>query len=235
MKNLVLLIMLAAGLYACSLNDPMIYDEKPSVYFADFSDNADSLVYSFTTTAYDTATINLRVKLLGALIEDRMYSVVINPESTAEEGKHFDALNDTYTYTAGQTTVNLPIHLNYSPDLDDNTVVLSISLVANDQMDLGYPDKITARILITNQLIKPVYWDYPFSLYFGVYSKVKHQICTDIMGHDFPLTLAEARFWNNSYTAYGYWMHAGRLAAVYFAKNKVYDENGNLINTWSPF
>ena len=162
------------------------------------------------------------------------YKVEINPESTAEEGVHYEPLLDEYIFTAGKSTVELPVYVKYSPDLDEGTVTLSFRLVESDQMDVGYPNQLNARLLITNQLIKPVYWDSILSIYFSSYSKVKHEICTEIMGHDFPLTLEEAKYYDNE-TIYGYWMHAGREAAAYFATHDVYDENDNLISTWIPF
>jgi Domain of unknown function (DUF4843) len=235
MKKIVLIVIASLALFSCSQNERMLYEEKPAVYFADMSNEADSVVFTFTTTAEDEATVNLKVTLLGALYEDRMYSVVVNPGSTAKEGVHYEALQEEYTYTAGKTSVNLPIRVMYNSDLDNNIVVLSVSLVANDQMDVGYPDKLTARIMLTNQLVKPSYWDSLLSFYFGEYSKVKHQILTDIMGHDFPATKAETEYYGDEYSIYGYWMHAGREAAEYFAKHTVYDENGNVIATWLPY
>jgi hypothetical protein len=235
MKKIVIALIAMVAIYSCSQNEQMFYDEKPAVYFADMSTDADSVVFSFLTTPENTAVVNLSVKLLGALYEDKSFSVHVNPESTAQEGVHYEALNETYTFPAGETTVDLPVHLLYSPDLDSSLVELSVRLMANDEMDTGYPNRLNARVQVTNLLAKPSYWESLLYYYFGEYSKVKHQICSDLMGHDFPGTREEAEYYNDSYTIYGYWQHAGREAAEYFAKNKVYDENGNLITTWVPY
>lgn len=73
-------------------------------------------------------------------------------------------------------------------ELDEATVMLELSLKATESLSLGYPDRVNMRLMITNQLVKPAYWDMPLALYFGEYSKVKHQRCILLMGHDFPLT-----------------------------------------------
>ena len=62
--------------------------------------------------------------------------------------------------------------------------------------------------MITNQLVKPAYWDMPLALYFGEYSKVKHQRCILLMGHDFPLTKEELIGWGGL-NYYSYWMQQG--------------------------
>ncbi len=72
----------------------------------------------------------------------------------------------------------------------------------------------------------------PLALYFGVYSKVKHNISIKLLGHDFPLTLTQAI--NEPYS-FGYWSVAGRAVCQYVIENEVYDEDGNRIMPWSTF
>jgi hypothetical protein len=66
-------------------------------------------------------------------------------------------------------------------------------------------------------------------IYYGPYSRVKHDICIALQGHDFPETLQQ--FAAPPYSI-GYWMSQGRIAAKYFTDNIVYDENGNQILSW---
>ncbi|WP_439184630.1 DUF4843 domain-containing protein [Carboxylicivirga taeanensis] len=233
-KTLIQLCLIILTIYGCSQNERLQYDEKPGVYFADYDQNSDSLVYSFTTTPNAIDTINLRVKILGSATKDLVYKINVSSESTAQEGVHYVGLNDTHTFPAGKSSTNLPLILTKSADLEDSMVTLSLELVGTDDMDVGYLDKSSVRIFLTDQLIKPQYWDSKFQRYFGEYSKVKHQLCIDIMGHDFPLTYQETRGWGG-YSAYSYWMYVGREAAKYIATNDVYDENGKLIPLWEPY
>lgn len=233
-KILIFIIGTCCLFYACSENDRMVYDSKPSVYFADLNSGADSVVYSFTATPKMKDTVYFKVKLLGFTSIDREYRVKINPESTAEVGVHYEALKGMYIYPAGKEFVLLPICIMKSPDLDTSIVTLSFRLETTEYLDAEYLNQISGRLIVTNQQVKPEYWDTLFYLYFGEYSKVKHRICAIIMGHDFPLTKEETLGWGGlSY--YAYWMHAGRDAAAYFAENEVYDENGRKIEAWEPF
>ena len=67
----------------------------------------------------------------------------------------------------------------------------------------------------------------PLALYFGEYSKVKHQRCILLMGHDFPLTKEELIGWGGL-NYYSYWMQQGRVVCEYYATHTEYDEDGNL-------
>ena len=89
------------------------------------------------------------------------------------------------------------------------------------------PPRVKMRLMITNQLVKPAYWDMPLALYFGEYSKVKHQRCILLMGHDFPLTKEELIGWGGL-NYYSYWMQQGRVVCEYYATHTEYDEDGNL-------
>ncbi len=235
MKKIIILAITGLIAWSCTQNEPLLYTAKPAVYFNELSNDADSVIYSFTTTVDERDTVYISVKLLGAIPEDKTFKISVDEEaSTAKAGVHYEALRESFVYPAGKVTVNVPFYMLYSADLDTSLLSLDFAIESNDDMDAGYSDHVQGRIIITNQLFKPVYWDYPMSLYFGEYSRVKHQICTDIMGHDFPLTLEEAQYWNGE-TIYGYWMRAGREVAEYIASHEVYDENGELISDWIPF
>ena len=129
----------------------------------------------------------------------------------------------------------IQIHVKLLGDLlDEATVMLELSLKATESLSLGYPDRVNMRLMITNQLVKPAYWDMPLALYFGEYSKVKHQRCILLMGHDFPLTKEELIGWGGL-NYYSYWMQQGRVVCEYYATHTEYDEDGNLITVWNPF
>lgn len=62
---------------------------------------------------------------------------------------------------------------------------------------------------------------------FGPYSRKKHEIFIQVLGHDFPATSAE-------YSAMGdYWQTVMYHMNNYFTENyPIYDENGNIIEPW---
>lgn len=223
-------------LSSCSENDRMTYRDKSAVYFPEYVEGADSLVYSFLISGKERDVIDIYVKILGALPEKPVkYKVTVSENSTAVAGKHYTALPEFFEYPANTSIASFPVEvLKIGTELDDKTVVLELRLEPTEDLGIGYLDRLKMRLMITNQLVKPYYWDMPLSLYFGEYSKAKHQKCIEIMGHDFPLKESELMGWNGT-TAYTYWMLQGRVVCQYYATHEEYDENGNRIEVWSPF
>ena len=235
MKNIkILLISLLCVLCSCSENDRMIWESNSGVYFTDYNETADSLMYSFRISAQNRDTIFMLVKLQGQLLEQPLnFKLAVHPSSTAVEGRDYEPLNEVYQFPVGKSLMQLPIIVTNNETLDSQIVSLNLSLEATDELEVALPGRDKVRILLTNQLIKPNYWDMPLSLYFGEYSKTKHLKCIEVMGHDFPLKESELASFDK--TGYAYWMKAGRVVCSFYAENKVYDENGNLILPWDPF
>jgi hypothetical protein len=216
----------------CRKNEIIKYNEKPAVYFSTLNDN-DSLVYSFIGKAVTTDTVYLDVKLLGdKLLSGKKYKVEVNDAmSNAKETVHYKKPDDFYTFPEGVFDTKLPVII-YNTDelLKTQSVLLTLTLKSTDELNTGYPTKINAHIVITNQLVKPSYWNGLLVIFYGAYSKVKHETCIQLQGHDFPTTQAEALA-----APYGvaYWISYGRVAAKYFTDNIVNDENGNRILPWA--
>lgn len=59
-------------LWRCNENDHMTWKSKGGVYFEDYSQEADSLQYSFRITGLERDTLQLTVKLQGALLDRPM-------------------------------------------------------------------------------------------------------------------------------------------------------------------
>ena len=235
MKKIFLIISLfSLSLFSCNKNERIVYEEKPAIYFLQSLDEysgeiKDSVNYTFTMTTESFDTVLLRVNLLGSIKEDKYFKLKVAPESSAIEGTHYKPLEDKYLMAAVSVKIMIPIYVLQQPDLDTEFKSLIIDIVADDTFDIGYEENYRTRVFITNQVIKPSYWDDFLILYFGEYSKVKHEICIDqIMNHDFPIE-ADDNF------DYGYYMNMGRKASLYFRLNVVEDENGNIIETWDPF
>lgn len=230
-KLIVLLLPLGMLLTHCKEEQLQSYNENPAVYFANFSEN-DSLLHSLAGTSGISDTVYITIKLLGATLNtDRQFNIQVDPTyTTAQAGQHYELLKESYTFPAHQFSLDIPIILyNTDPELERNSFKLGLSLLQTDEMNIGYPNRSKARIIFTNQLIKPSYWDTYLKNYYGDYSKVKHQKCIEIQKFDFPATREEidnhlqARF-----------MSYGRLVCKYFIENDVYDENSNKILPWSP-
>lgn len=233
MKKYILILSILA-LFACEKNEKLIFDSKPGLYFA-LEDDVDSLQYSLLGSLSDSDTVRIPLKIMGdALSYDARYKVTVVAEgTTAEVGKHYSPLSDSYIIEAGEFVKDFEIEiLKADPALETESRAIVLRLVETDDFTIGYTKGSNVKLIITNQIIKPSYWDMPFSLYFGEYSKVKHNVIINILGHDFPLTLSQA--FRAPYSS-GYWMVAGRAACQYFIENDVNDESGKKILPWSTF
>lgn len=225
------LLLLVAG-SGCTENETFVYTTKPAVYFGV---GQELQHFSFAGHIGDTAIINLDVRLLGKELDsEKRYAIRVDEENTTViEGVHYKKLNDLQIFPGKKFNAILPVEVYRTPDLLlDTTFYLALTLVDAEEMDAGYPKRISAKIGITGHLVKPGYWDGWINLYFGEYSRMKHTVCISIMGHDFPLSEAEARG-----SKYGptYWMVMGRAVYTYFMENPTLDENGNPITLWEPF
>lgn len=223
------LLFLGSG---CSENETFVYSTKPSIYF---TLGRDSLDFTFAGYEGDTAKISLEMALLGVELEkDGKYALRVVPEgTTAVEGKHYKRIDDFQIFPAHSFHVLFPLEVyRIDNELQDKTVYLNLEIVDTEDIDAGFSRQSRLRIGITDQLIKPYYWDSYLKLYYSDYSRVKHNRCILIQGHDFPPTEVEAKA-----SPYGaaYWMVMGRAACEYFMANSTEDENGNLISSWQPY
>ncbi|MBD0837013.1 DUF4843 domain-containing protein [Aestuariibaculum suncheonense] len=230
--NIITLGLVMAAVFSCD-NDEFVYHEKDGVYF----NVTDSVYYSFKGKTTSSDTLKIPVKIMGDVSDlDRSFKVMIDQENTtAEEGIHYKALDETYTFSANKFTEDLELVVyKDDPALLTEDRIIALKLLPTNDFNLGYTDKIELKVYITNQIIKPSYWDDFLDLYFGEYSKVKHNMAITVMGHDFPYLRSEAISVTAGY-GYGYWQSQGRATVTYFIENEVYDENGNRIYPWSVF
>lgn len=226
-----LILVVSFCLFSCEKNEIPFYKDPAALYFADFDKGADSLVFSFTMSAGEEDTLKLRVNLLGnALTERKAIPLrVVEEESSAIAGVHYKQIEDVYV-DEKTGKCNIPVVLTYEKSMDSEIYVLTLELYKDEFYDVAYKGKHKVRLMITNQLVKPDYWESLLSLYFGAYSKVKHQKAIELMGHDFPLKKDDIKILGNKY-----YMSKGRELCYYYALNQEYDENGNLIEVWDPF
>lgn len=185
-KNIIFTL-LSLGVAACSENETAIYQGDNAVYFSETTVD-DSLQYSFASGLKSEDVVQIPVRIIGQSVdEDRTIAYEVSTKSTAKERIHYKPLPGEIRLRAGcvETAIDVTV-MDGDPDLEQNTVELVIDLKANKDFVLGFPENLSVRLLITKQLVKPSYWDFPLSLYYGNYSKAKHQLCIQVQGFDFP-------------------------------------------------
>lgn len=225
-----LIILLAA----CQENEMDEFDNEGAVYFQmnsmDWSDVIDSVMYSFAGKTVEVDTVKLQVNLMGKAVDyDRTIQLVVDAaNTTAEEGVHFEALKTSYILPAYAYSVQIPVVLyGKDPQLENRSFQLALQLEATPDLQLGLSNRTAVRIIFSNRLTKPSYWDDYLIYNFGTYSKVKHEYCIQILGEDFPASYAEYL------TVWKLWSASGKYMDNFFYENyPIYDENGNVIEPW---
>ena len=229
-----IMVGLLIGLAACQENDKTGFDNDGTVYFQvnqnSWKDMSDSIVYSFAGKDGDTQTVNLHVNLLGNTVDyERHVRLAVNAEkTTAQEGLHYAALEKEYILPAGAFSLNIPVVL-YNKDLrlEKEAFQLALDLQPSEDLGLGLTARTAVRIIVSNVLTRPYYWDEYMDYVFGTYSRVKHEHIIHEIGMDFPPT--EDEFYDN----YQAWDAYAKYMDNYFYENyPIYDEDGIAIEPW---
>lgn len=175
--KIAILLLVLAGFAACKKAQYQVYNTTDNVFF-NFSDSThdrDSVIYTFAFSPGKLSdTLRLPVSISGLRIgRDRKYKVIVNSGSTAIAGTHFEALKDSYTIPADSGRVWLPLVL-YNKDtlLSKRSVGLNLKMTATDDLGVALSGLISARVIISNKLEKPSWWD----LWMSKYSDVKFKL-----------------------------------------------------------
>ena len=226
MKKAIYLIMGLFLLLAGCSNEEQLFESKANIYF-----KGDSTVFSWLRTTNTTDTVYLPCQIVGqAPAAGQTFSVeVMAGETNAQEGIHYGALPEFFTWPAGAFTYSIPIVIYYrDPLLVERFYKLRVRLKGGSELMVNYTGKLEYSLLMGAQVVKPIYWDtYTMSAFFGAYSRTKHSIVVLLAGKDFPESQKEYKremvFWQN--------FGIGELN-TYFKNNVVKDENGNVIEPW---
>lgn len=245
MKNIILFLVLIAFV-SCKENERLTYDaNRHDVYFRDIrnDDNKknDSLFVSLLKKETNSVT-KVPVQVLGSVLTaPKKFRVEVIPErTTAVEGVHYKKLPDYYEFPADTIVYDMPVEIIKGDEsLTDRSVVLALRLVASDEMGIAYEEKGFIRLVIAEMLKVPTeedaYDDMPiFRKLFGPYSRTKHLMIIDLVGHD---------FWDGDYGAYGglyglyneqgYYTPYARQLYKIITSGVYLDENGQQMVGWN--
>lgn len=236
MKKLYYIFLLLITLGSCKDNADYPFMGKDAVYFQLQSESyywtttLDSIVYSFAGKGVDQDTLWVRVNLEGETVpEGRPVIVVVDEEkTTAEEGLHYEALKAEYELPGDSVYVNIPVIIyNKDETLENKQVVIALALKPSEALELGITERLTCRLLVSNMLGKPTYWEQTIKYDFGNYSRRKHELCIIELGRDFPVEASEYSDERSMWQVYGAYM------SDYFEENyPIKDENDAVIEPW---
>lgn len=207
MYRILLSILIIIAFFSCNKEEVDTYETADNVYF-DFDPRTrdrDSIVYTFAyTPGLEKDTVFLPIRISGIRTgEQRTFGLkALQNRTTAISGQHYEELQQQYVIGADSGAARLPIILfNNDPLLSERSVVLTLQLTPGD---LGTADTsiITAKIVFSNKLEKPIWWEMWLGPY---YSQVKHELFLISSGTK-DLTLSGLDAPKNLY-------HTGKLAS----------------------
>ena len=178
--------------------------------------NPKILILDEATASVDTETEKAIQNSLNYLVKGRTTLSIAHRLSTLRDANHLVVID-------GGKIVEEGTH----KELEKKQVTIALALKSSDELDLGITDRRTCRLLVSNMLGKPLYWEETISWDFGEYSRKKHELCILELGRDFPAEASEYSAESRMWDVYGAYM------SDYFEENyPVYDENGKIIEPW---
>ena len=226
---IVLSLTLGLLLTGCEENERMLYSAPSAVYFSEMT-SEDSLQYSFASGLKEIDTVSIPLMIIGEKVSyPRQIQVEVDASTTAQENVHYKLLSTVIELPAGEvkTAVHVVV-MDNDAALESGSVALVLNLKANEDFVLGFPEQLSARLIITKQLVKPSYWEMPLSLYYGRYSKAKHRLCIQVQGFDFPETFDMDKV--------GDFISYGRMVYNSLLRNPLWDEETQtyIYADWEP-
>ena len=157
------LLLLLAVLASCHKEALPLYQQTQDNVYFNFSNGNDSVTYTFAyTPGLLIDTIYLPIRISGNRAPKGLsYKVAVTDSgTTAVAGLDYVALQTSYAIPPDSGTAWLPIVLlNNDTLLTQHSVALNLHLVATSDLGVQLSDIITARVVISNKLEKPNWWD----------------------------------------------------------------------------
>ena len=182
MKNRILFLCLIGLLaFGCQKEELTTYSGDCFVQFERAT--VDSTVLSFIFFPGQTSIdYPLVLDLIGVAGEhDLHYNVFADPEyTTAIEGEHYSLPEDP-VIRAGHYQDTLYLHLNKTPDLENNKVRIILRFEDTDDLRRGKVENSVAIIQFSNTVDRPKWWDSKIEQYtLGTYSDTKYKLFIEV-------------------------------------------------------
>lgn len=206
-ENIIVTILaIVFGATACSEQEIETYDASLSYIYFDKS-ATDSTEFSF---AYEpgitTGVVSLKLNTITCLSgKDRGYAVqVVGEETTALEGRDYVIRTEDLVVKANDSIAYLNIEVMKNTALSGKSVRLVLELVPTGDFEPGLVKYRKARVVISDKLSRPVWWDsWHESSGLGTYSDKKYSLFIQQSGV-YDLTLDTNGGKMDYYTMRGY-------------------------------
>lgn len=171
---------LALGLLAsCSTDEIMEFDNHN---YLSFASPKSSYTFAFENDNVSDIDYSIPVSYAGRYNNhDATFTIEpVADKSTAVEGTHFRMPSQPNVIPANTNSGNAIIKLLRTPEMKTESETLTLVIKADNNFQPGDVD--TIRVLITDRIIKPDWWDYVlYDPYLGSYSELKFRLFLEFM------------------------------------------------------
>jgi hypothetical protein len=173
------LCLVAVTFSSCSKDDIDFFDSNN---YLSFKSSTVSFTFTFLDASVTDSVYQVPVQYAGRyLTKDANFKwEVVDSLTTAVAGKDYKLIDNSTLVPANKNTGSGKVELLRTADMKKSSVVLTLHLVNNDTFKTGAIDLV--KINITDQIVKPDWWDYTYNRYMGSYSPTKFRLWLEYMG-----------------------------------------------------
>jgi hypothetical protein len=190
LNYLLAIVVITIGLTACEKGlEP--YHGNSGIYFKNnkttFVDSG-LVTFGFSDPSVRDTIIDIPVSAMGMTsTTDRPFKLVVNDNSTAKAGVHYDALFGT-SIPAGAVGTTIKLKLHRTPDLQAEPVCLILQLLPNEHFQTdtrSFSNGSTTisatryKLWVNDLMSQPKYWQ---NGYMGAFSRKKVYLTASVLG-----------------------------------------------------
>ena len=183
------LLGLMVTMTACEGREPDLFDEDSNGAYFDYN-YANEFEHTLNFSDYivgnpDTATITLKVKLLGYLMDEARTLAV--KTKTIEGYEPADVAIDEVVFANKEYEKQIEVKVK-RPELEDVTYAICIYLDGSGDIGSGIEGKNEINLYVKESYEKPAVWYSHMDTYLGAWSKEKHIFLAQHTGDNFFYT-----------------------------------------------
>lgn len=185
---LYILLGICVMLTGCSKNDYSGYAADNYIYFS--QDTLTNATFSFFFEKGDEGVVRLPLEIIAPVTEkDRSYKIgFVENESSAKSGVDFVMPEGEQVFGGNRISDTLRIKV-LRPENENHEVVAVFELLSSVDFLPGIPDRVKAKVVITNRISIPEWWDqWHITSGLGEYSDLKYKAfyeCTGVSDLDY--------------------------------------------------
>ena len=187
MKQIAIVMLIFAGLWACNMDEVEVYSAQRYLFFADSSRGLDTVAFSFSHYPGDeTHDVHFYVGLTGIpATEDLAYKVEVVDSLTTADPLDYE-IPENLVFPAGQVISVMNVRCkNVRPELETQKVYVTFRLVANENFQPGLYGMQTVKVTFDNIKSKPLCWTGDLEEYvLGAYSDKKFELLVQFTGEN---------------------------------------------------